>query len=151
MENIKGLNEKHYPINTFKHIFFNSNFTNATSINKDKELVEGMKLEKILLASEKHIYTVHLENGMAILAEVAQNGIDLVIDIYSPSGKFTNQIDSPNGANGIEPIDFIANKSGEYKFVVRTLNKNVKKGKYVITVNKILSLENKANRAYIQY
>ncbi len=125
---------------------FTSIFTNAMSFNKDKELVEGMKLERTLSASEEHIYTVNLENGMAILAEIAQNGIDLVIDIYSPSGKLVNQIDSPNGANGIEPIDFIANKSGEYKFVVRTLNKNVKKGKYVITVNKILSLENNAKR-----
>ena len=108
---------------------FTSIFTNAMSFNKDKELVEGMKLERTLSASEEHIYTVNLENGMAILAEIAQKGIDLVIDIYSPSGKLVNQIDSPNGANGIEPIDFIANKSGEYKFVVRTLDKNVKKGK----------------------
>jgi enterochelin esterase family protein len=125
---------------------FTSNFTNATSINKDKELIEGMRLVRTLSTSEEHIYTVNLENGMAILAEVAQNGIDLVIEIYSPSGKLLKQIDSPNGANGLEPIDFIANKFGEYKFVIRTLDKNAKKGKYLITVNKILSLENNAKR-----
>ena len=125
---------------------FTSNFTNAMPFNKDKELVEGMRLERTLSASEEHNYTVNLENGMAILAEISQNGIDLVIDIYSPSGKLVNQIDSPNGANGIEPIDFIANKFGEYKLVVRTLDKNAEKGKYVITVNKILSLENNAKR-----
>ena len=125
---------------------FTSNFTNATSMNKDKELIEGMRLERKLSTSEKHIYTVNLENGMAILAEVAQNGIDLVIEIYSPSGKLIKQIDSPNGTNGLEPIDFIANKFGAYQFVIRTLDENAKKGKYVITVNKILSLENNAKR-----
>lgn len=127
-------------------VLFITNITNAMSSDKDTELLEGLRLEKELTASEEHIYTVSLENGMSILAEINQMGIDVVIDIHSPNGKLINQLDSPNGVNGIEAIDFTANISGKFKFVVRTLDKKVKKGNYVLKVDKILSLENNAKR-----
>ncbi|PKG42562.1 alpha/beta hydrolase [Psychroflexus sp. MES1-P1E] len=125
---------------------FITNITNAMSFNIDQELVEGMRLEKALSASEEHIYTISLENGMSILAEINQIGIDLVIDIHNPNGKLIKQVDSPNGEDGIEPVDFTANKTGKYKLIVRTLDKKIKKGNYVLKVDKILSLENNAKR-----
>jgi enterochelin esterase family protein len=127
-------------------VLFITNITYAMSLGKDQELLEGMKLKKTLSASEEHIYTVSLENGMSILARINQMGIDLVIDIRSPNGKLINQLDSPNGENGIEAIDFTATISGKFKLVLRTLNKKAKKGNYVIQVDKILSLENNAKR-----
>ena len=127
-------------------IVLTSNFANAISFNSEKELVAGMRLERTLSVSEKHIYTAELENGMAILAEIIQDGIDLVIDIYNPDGKLIKQIDSPNGTNGSEPIDFTANKSGKHKFVVYTLDKEARKGNYLLKVEQILSLDNNAKR-----
>ena len=127
-------------------VFFITNITSAMSFSIDQELAEGMRLEKTLSASEEHIYTISLENGMSILAEINQIGIDLVIDIHNPNGKLIKQVDSPNGENGIEPIDFTANKTGKYKLIVRTLDKKIKKGNYVLKVDKILSLENNAKR-----
>ena len=49
-----------------------------------------MKLERTLSGSEQGGYTVNLENGMAILAEISQNGIDLVIDIPPTNAQTLN-------------------------------------------------------------
>ena len=127
-------------------ILFITKISNHISFTKETELAEGMKLKKVLSVSEEHIYTINLENGMAVLAEINQLGIDLVINIHNPNGKFIKQISNRNGPNGIEQINFTANKTGKYKFIVRTLDKKIKKGNYVLKVNKILSLENNAKR-----
>ncbi|OJJ18359.1 esterase [marine bacterium AO1-C] len=153
MELVKTLNTNHIiilmkrllPIALFTLIIFSNLSANALS-KVDKELYAGMQLEQTLSSTEKHTYTVRLSNGMAIVGEVMQNGIDLVIDIYDPKGKRLTQIDSPNGAKGTEPIDFTAMQSGKYKFVVHSLDKNAPKGKYTIKVNRILLLKDNAKR-----
>lgn len=114
--------------------------------NNGKKLIAGKKIDKTISALEKHTYTVELENGMAIIGEVLQKEIDLVIDVYLPNGKLLKQIDSPNGTNGVESIDITSVESGEYKFIIHTLDKNVKKGAYSLTTKKILSLSENTKR-----
>jgi enterochelin esterase family protein len=89
---------------------------------------------------------VQLDNGMAIIGRVEQQGIDLVIDVYQPDGQLLKQIDSPNGSNGKEPIDITSNMAGSYKLVVHSLDKNVKKGNYALIVKQILNLSDNAKR-----
>ncbi|MFD2561464.1 alpha/beta hydrolase [Aquimarina rubra] len=138
---------------TYKLIFFIiilciSNITNAfaKTLSNDIELVAGMKLEKKLSATEEHIYIANLENGMAIIGEVIQDGIDIVVDVYTPKGILLKQIDSPNGKNGAEPIDITANESGIYKFIIRTLDKNAEQGTYLLKVEEVLALMDNAKR-----
>lgn len=111
-----------------------------------KDLTEGTKVERTLSPSEEHVYTVELDNGMAIVGEVDQQGIDLVIDVYGPSRKLLKQLDSPNGTNGLEKIDWTSNQSGQYQFVIRSLDKNAGKGRYSLTVLHILSLSDNSRR-----
>lgn len=114
--------------------------------NKEKTLIVDEIINKTISSKEKHIYTVELENGMAILGKVTQKGIDLVIDVYKPNGKLLKQIDSPNGTNGDEPIDITSNQSGKYKFVVYSLNKDAKKGNYTLKTEQILNLAENSRR-----
>ncbi|GJM05822.1 MAG: enterochelin esterase [marine bacterium B5-7] len=111
-----------------------------------KELIVGTKNELSIAASEDHTYTVYLENGMAIVGQLFQEGVDLVIDVYKPNGQHLTQIDSPNGIHGPEPIDITSNETGNYGLVVRTLDKNSKRGKYSLTIEQILTLEDNAKR-----
>jgi len=129
-------------------LFFVLSFTYSVSAQTDgkKKLKTGINLEETISASENHTYTVDLENGMAIIGEVIQEGIDLVIDVYKPNGQHLKQIDSPNGVNGSEPIDITSNQSGKYKFVIHSLDKDSKKGKYSIKVEQIMSLEDNTKR-----
>lgn len=119
-------------------IGFTSDIIAQTS--KAKPLTAGMQIEYTLSPSNTHTYNVSLTNGMAITGEVIQKGIDLVIDVYTPDGKLLQQIDSPNGKNGTEPIDITANTSGIYKFAIHSLDKKVKQGKYILKINQLLSL-----------
>ena len=113
-----------------------------------EKLVAGMRLERDLAPSEEHVYTAELESGAAVVAEADQEGIDLVIDIYGPEGRLLSRLDSPNGAQGPEPLDFTALQSGNYRFVIHTLDPKVKPGKYVMKVEQILPpLENAKRQA----
>ncbi len=123
-----------------------SSFATQALPPTEKELYAGMKLDQTLSSTQKHTYGVRLSNGMAVVGEVIQNGIDLVIDIYDSKGKHLKQIDSPNGTKGIEPIDFTATQSGKYKFVVHSLDKNAPRGKYTIHIEHILLLKDNAKR-----
>ncbi|WP_223034366.1 alpha/beta hydrolase [Hanstruepera marina] len=139
---------KPYYLTLLISLLFISIFTFPISAqnNNGKELIAGEKIDKTISALDEHTYTVELENGMAIVGEVLQKGIDLVIDVYRPNGELLKQIDSPNGTNGVEPIDITSVESGEYKLIVHTLDKNVKKGTYTLTTKKILSLSDNTKR-----
>lgn len=110
------------------------------------QVVAEMKIELTLAAPDEHVYTAQLENGAAIIAEVDQDGIDLVIDVYGPDGQRVSRLDSPNGTQGPEPIKFTALRSGIYKFVVHAADKSAKPGKYVMKVNQILGPVENAKR-----
>ncbi len=112
----------------------------------DEKIIEGEKVSKKISVSEEHSYTVPLDNGMAIIGEVVQIDIDLVIDVYNPNGKLLKQIDSPNGKNGTEPIDVTANDSGKFKLVIRSLDENAIDGQYTFQIDKILSLSDNTKR-----
>jgi enterochelin esterase family protein len=103
-----------------------------------RELVAGTKIERTLAPPDQHVYTAQLKNGAAIIAEADQEGIDLLIEVYGPDGRQVTRLDSPNGAQGPEPINFTALRSGIYKFVVHAADNNAKPGKYVMKVNQIL-------------
>jgi len=110
------------------------------------ELTPGFKLGRTLEPGERHSYTVRLESGGAVIAEADQEGIDLVIDVYAPDEQLLNTIDSPNGTQGPEPINFTALLTGTYKFVIHTLDKSAEPGKYVMKVAQLLTPEANAKR-----
>jgi hypothetical protein len=84
----------------------------------------GMQVERTLLPSEEQTYSAQLESGAAIIGEIDQEGIDVVIDVNDPDGAQITRLDSSNGADGAEPIDLTALKRGAYKFVVHAADKN---------------------------
>ncbi|PHN05367.1 alpha/beta hydrolase [Flavilitoribacter nigricans] len=114
--------------------------------HRTEALNAGEKIAKNIAASEAHNYTANLENGMAIVGELRQEGIDLVIDVYHPNGQLLKQIDSPNGTQGSEPIDITAKASGTYTFTVHSLDQDAKTGSYTLQIERILSLAENAKR-----
>lgn len=114
--------------------------------SKIKVLRAGEKIDHAIAASESHTYTTELDNGMAITGELIQDGIDLVIDVYKPGGALLQQIDSPNGTNGPEPIDITSKESGEYTFIVHSLDEGSNKGHYSLKIEQILSLSANTRR-----
>ena len=110
------------------------------------ELVTGMTTERTLAPSDEHVYTARLESGEALLAAANQQGIDLVIDVFGSDGRKVTSLDSPNGMQGPEPIDFTALRSGTYRFVVHAADKGATPGKYGMKVDRILDSTENAKR-----
>jgi hypothetical protein len=63
---------------------------------------------------------------------VEQKGIDVVVRISSPEGKDLAQCDTPNGADGVEQVSFLATESGKYRVAISPLNKDDASGRYQI-------------------
>lgn len=113
--------------------------TSGTETINGKKLIIGKIYKSSISIDEKHSYSIRLQNGEALLLEVSQIGIDLAIDVISPDGEKIKKFDSPNGANGIEKIDFTANKDGNFTFIIIPFDDNRKNGKYEITATKLIS------------
>jgi enterochelin esterase-like enzyme len=109
-------------------------------------LSQGMILERTLGPLDEHVYTADLDGGSAIIGEADQDGIDLVIDVFAPNKQSVAHLDSPNGRQGAEPIDFTAPLTGTYRFVVTASDKSARPGRYVMRIEQILSTANNARR-----
>ncbi|MBC6998629.1 alpha/beta hydrolase-fold protein [Cytophaga sp. FL35] len=110
-----------------------------------KILLQGETFDKKISDGENHDYTLHLTNGMAVIGKVTQDGIDLKLDVYSPDGKFLEQIDIAKSKKGDNTFDITADQTGYYKFVIRSLEKG-SKGRYTLTTDQIVSLSQNMER-----
>ena len=82
-------------------------------------LVKGKTIEKNLDGSDSHSYQLSLRSGEFAYVEVLQKGIDVVVQVFDPAGKKIDEVDSPNGTQGIEPVIIVTGKTGSYRFRTR--------------------------------
>ena len=101
------------------------------------ELRMGERIEKELSADQIHVYFTEIPDGQFFLAVVDQRGIDVTVRIYSPDGRMMEEVDSPNGTQGPEPISLTTEKSGKYRFEITPLNADAEAGRYEIRIVKI--------------
>jgi CHAT domain-containing protein len=91
-------------------------------------------IEREMTSEQVHSYSVQVTAGQVLDLVVEQKGIDLVVDVSAPDGQSLVEVDSPNGADGPEPVLLIAEATGTYIVKVRALEKGTS-GRYVITLN----------------
>jgi len=116
-------------------------YSSLAEAQEPTKLRPGFTEERSLGSNEKHVYTISLDAGAAVLGEADQHGVDLVIDEFGPNGKLIRTVDSPNGTEGPEPIDLTASAPGEYRLVIHTLQPVAKPGKYVMKIERVVSAE----------
>ncbi|HVS31731.1 MAG TPA: PPC domain-containing protein [Thermoanaerobaculia bacterium] len=114
-------------------LFFVSALSAATPLERDRPLAAD------IAAGEVHEYAVAATAGSLLRVVVEQRGIDLVLTAHAPDGAKVGEVDSPNGANGPEPLAFVTSEAGSYRFEVRSLEKDVKPGKYEIRIASALT------------
>lgn len=96
-------------------------------------------IEQQLRGGEEHEYTLQLRAGSFARVVVEQQGIDVVVTAFAPNDKTLGEVDSPNGANGPEPLPIVAAGTGPHRIVVRSFDAKAPAGKYTIRVDEILS------------
>jgi len=97
-------------------------------------LAPGTAIERTIGPHDSHSFTIKLEDEQYLQFVVSQHGIDLIVRVFSPSGKRLGDFDSPNGSEGPENVSIVAIKGGEYRIVVSPLDPNSveKSGRYEI-------------------
>ncbi|MCY7376668.1 MAG: CHAT domain-containing protein [Pyrinomonadaceae bacterium] len=68
---------------------------------------------------------------------VLQKGIDVVATLFAPDGKKMLEVDSPNGANGVEPLWFVADATGNYRVEIKSLENEAKPGRYEAKIEEL--------------
>lgn len=106
----------------------------------DVALETGKSVERELAGGEAHTYRIQLDSGMLLRAIVDQHNIDVVVAIYGPDEKTLTDVDRPNGVRGPEAISVIAKTSGDYRLVIRSLEKVAAPGRYQVSIKELRSV-----------
>ncbi len=91
-------------------------------------------IERTIGSAETHSFSINLTENQYLQFVVNQHGIDLIVRVFSPTGKSLGEFDSPNGAEGPENAAIVAVTAGNYRISVSALDRNnsVKDAKYEI-------------------
>ena len=97
----------------------------------------GKPVESEIGGGATHRYSIRLEAGQLLDATVEQKGVDVAVVLLDSAGKIVLEVDSPNGANGPEPVLFVSEDGGAFTLEIRTLEPAQNSGRYEARVNAI--------------
>ena len=102
-------------------------------------LEPGIPVERTLAAGQSHNYTINLDENQFLQLVVDQRGVDVIVRVFSPSGKRLAEYDSPNGDSGPENVSFVSTSAGTYRVEVAVLDQSadLKPGRYEIRVTEL--------------
>jgi len=121
-------------------------------------LERGKPVERAIKAGEAHRYRFELGAGHAAIGVVMQNGIDVALIAFDPSGRKLAELDSPNGDKGPEPFVIEATAAGAYDLEVRPFveplppgaappaNRPPAEGRYEVRLEEVLTPDQYAER-----
>jgi len=114
--------------------FIVSHSAPARAQTNQTTLQPGTPIERTIGSSESHTYVINLSENQYLQFVVNQHGIDLIVRVFSPTGKGLGDFDTPNGAEGPENVAIVGITSGAYRIVVSALNPNApsESGRYEI-------------------
>ena len=81
-----------------------------------------------------------LRAGESAEVSVLQSGVDVVVELFGPSGALLDSVDSPNGRQGPEPVALIARETGAYRLRIRPIAPNEPRGHITVDVAMLRSV-----------
>lgn len=122
-------------ITLFCCILLSSNLLQA-QIQKG-ELKKATKASAEISADQKHHYTVTLGANQFAFFKLMQQGVDIRVSTYDPSGKKLEDFDSPNGRTGPELFSITSSNKGKYKIEVLPFDEKEPAGTYELSIQSI--------------
>jgi erythromycin esterase len=77
---------------------------------------------------------ITLSQGQSADVIVTQRGVDVVVAVRAPDGTLLDEVDSPNGRNGDEPVFIYARTAGRYRLRVTPISGSEPLGRVAIRV-----------------
>jgi len=97
----------------------------------------GLAFESGMATGETHAYTFSVEKGRFADLVVDQRGIDVVVKLCASGGRLLTTVDSPNEAQGPEPVPVVAEAGGSYRLEIRASAPPAPGGRYAVLVRAV--------------
>lgn len=97
-------------------------------------LTPSTRIDTVLVQGARHSYALQLGAGASAEVTVTQRGVDVVVEVRNERDSLLLTMDSPNGRNGPEVVDFIAPRAARYRVVVRPFDEREPEGRYTLDV-----------------
>jgi erythromycin esterase len=109
----------------------------AATPQPPERIERSTRLTQSLAPGDVRAYALRLGQGESAVVSVLQQGIDVVVEVRSPSGRLLDTIDGPTGRSGEEVAEIIAEEDGTYGLTVRPLDDKEPPGRYVLEVRSV--------------
>src|SRR5262249_23013981 len=109
----------------------------AQSAEEDHLLGPGKPVERELSVGRSHFYKIIMTSGQYLQVTVSQQGIDALVALFTPDGRKIREVDGEQATVGAETILAIAEAPGAYRIEVRSAEKTVQTGRYVIKIEEL--------------
>jgi erythromycin esterase len=104
------------------------------------ELNRATEFDTLLAPGQAHRYRIELRTGESANVTFRQMGVDIVVELRDPSDSLFASFDSPNGRQGDESVEIIAERSGSYELRVRPYDGSEPEGRYHVKVDAIRNI-----------
>jgi len=105
---------------------------------EDKGRLEpGQAIPGELKGGEGHRYQIEMQAGQYVHVVVEQKGVDVAVQLFTPTGEGRPVVDSPNGANGPEAVFEVTDSGGEYQLEIRALDQEAPVGDYALSIAEV--------------
>jgi len=104
-------------------LYFGLLFVPAINGQTQPEPLQARKdVEKSMRAGQTHSYSLNLEKDQYVQLAIEQNGIDVMLRVFLPSGNLLREFDSPTGDEGTDYAELISETAGIYRVEIVPLN-----------------------------
>jgi CHAT domain-containing protein/Tfp pilus assembly protein PilF len=111
-----------------------------TQSDPARTLTTAETVDREIRAGETHRYKINLKADEFLNVVLDQHGIDAQLTLVGPDGQKLVEADSPNGAEGPEPLFWIAGTTGDYQLEVRPRKKGASAGRYELKLREVRSV-----------
>jgi tetratricopeptide (TPR) repeat protein len=109
----------------------------APSAQESISLETGKPIERELSGGQSQFYKITMTSGQYLQVTVGQQGIDVLVALFTPDGKKVGEADIEKATVGTETISTIAEATGAYRIEVRSAEKTAGAGRYEIKVEEL--------------
>ncbi|MCP4664490.1 MAG: CHAT domain-containing protein [bacterium] len=95
----------------------------------------GNTIERELSGAETHTFQFTLSDDQYVQAAAEQLGVDVVIELFDPTGAPLAECDSPSGSHGVKRVSAVAKIAGDYSLPVRSTEENAPAGRYRLRID----------------
>jgi erythromycin esterase len=118
----------------------------APGDSRPVQLTRGSNVPAEIGSGEVKEAFLRMRAGESAEMVVEQQGVDVAVEVFSPSGSLLDAIDSPNGRQGPEPVSLVAREGGAYRLRISPLGANDPGGRINI---RVVALRNVAQTRHL--